>query len=471
MSALLKKISHLVLPRYMIREDRKKENDFDTRQMYSTFIRIAWPALLESFLIGVIAFVDSLMVSSCGEEAIAAVGLTGQPRLLFYVVLMSITTGVNAVVARRRGEGNQEGANRTLMQTLPIVFVLATLFFLISLVVAEPLLRFAGAKDDTIGMAIPYYNLTMFGMIFTSVSLCINAAHRGCGKTKISMTTNIAANIVNVIFNALLINGLFFFPKLGVTGAAIATVLGNFVSAVIAIGSLYRKDGYLHMHFGQMLRHKFETLPSVMKVFSGSALEQIFLRIGFFLFVKMVADLGTKEYATHQICMNVMNLSFTVGDGLGIASASLVGQHLGMRREDKSLVYGKVGQRVGLCYGIILLTVFTIFGGNVVGWFSDDPLILQTGATLMVMLAIICPFQISQVIFSGCLRGAGDTRYMAVVSMLTVALLRPILTYILVYPVSMGVLGAWIAILVDQILRFGFSAVRFYSQKWCKVKL
>ena len=471
MSALLEKLGHLVLPRYMIREDRKKADDFDTRQMYSTFVKIAWPALLESFLIGVIAFVDSLMVSGCGEEAIAAVGLTGQPRLLFYVVLMSITTGVNAVVARRRGEGDREGANRTLMQTLPIVFILATLFFLISLFVAEPLLRFAGAKDDTIGMAIPYYNITMFGMIFTSISLCINAAHRGCGKTKISMTTNIAANVVNVIFNALLINGLFFFPKLGVMGAAIATAMGNVVSAIIAIASLYRKDSYLRMNFGRMLKHKFETLPSVMKVFSGSALEQIFLRIGFFLFVKMVADLGTKEYATHQICMNVMNLSFTVGDGLGIASASLVGQHLGMRREDKSLVYGKVGQRVGLCYGVILLTLFTIFGGNIVGWFSDDPSIIATGIQLMAMLAVICPFQISQVIFSGCLRGAGDTRYMAVVSMLTVALLRPILTYILVYPVAMGVLGAWIAIFVDQILRFVFSAVRFYSQKWCKVKL
>ena len=129
MSALLGKMKHLVLPRYMIREDRKKADDFDTRQMYTTFVKIAWPALLESFLIGVIAFVDSLMVSGCGEEAIAAVGLTGQPRLLFYVVLMSITTGVNAVVARRRGEGDREGANRTLMQTLPIVLVLATLFF------------------------------------------------------------------------------------------------------------------------------------------------------------------------------------------------------------------------------------------------------------------------------------------------------------------------------------------------------
>lgn len=471
MSTILKKMGHLVLPRYMIRDDRKKADDFDTRQMYSTFVKIAWPALVESFLIGVIAFIDSLMVSGCGEAAIAAVGITGQPRLIFYVILLSITVGVNAVVARRRGEGDQEGANRTLMQTLPIVFGLAVLFFAVSMLVAEPLLRFAGAKDDTIGMAIPYYNITMFGQIFTSISLCINAAHRGCGKTKISMTTNIAANVVNVIFNAILINGLFGFPELGVTGAAIATAMGNFTSAVISVFSLYRKDAYLHMNFLQMVHHKFETLPSVMKVFSGSALEQIFMRIGFFLFVKMVAELGTMEYATHQICMNVLNLSFTIGDGLGVATTSLVGQHLGMKREDKSLVYGKVGQRVGLCFGVLLLFLFGLFGGGIVGWFSDTPEVIATGQMLMLVLAVICPFQISQVIFSGCLRGAGDTRYMALVSMVTIAIIRPVLTYILIYPAGIGVLGAWIAVLVDQVLRFGFAAVRFYSQKWCKIKL
>ena len=471
MATLGKKLGHLVLPRYMIRDDRKKADDFDTRGMYTTFIKIAWPALVESVLIGIISFVDSLMVSGCGEEAIAAVGITGQPRLLFYVVLLSITTGVNSVVARRRGEGNREGANRTLMQTMPIVFCLAVIFFFIGLMIDEPLLRFAGAKDDTIGMAIPYYNITMFGMIFTSISLCINAAQRGCGKTNISMVTNIAANIVNVVFNALLINGYLGFPKLGVTGAAIATAMGNVTSAVIAILSLYRKDGYLRLNIRQMVGHKFETLPPVMKVFSGSALEQVFLRIGFFLFAKMVADLGTMEYATHQICMNVMNLSFTVGDGLGVASASLVGQHLGMKREDKSLVYGKVGQRIGLVLGVLLLVLFSLWGGGIVGWFSDDAQVIETGAELMMVLAVVCPFQISQVIFSGCLRGAGDTRYMAVVSMISVAMIRPILTYVLIYTVGVGVIGAWVALFVDQVSRFSFAAVRFYSQKWCKVKL
>lgn len=471
MSKIATLAQHLVLPKYMIHDDKKLANDFGAREMYGKFVRIAWPALVESVLLGIISFVDSLMVSTCGDEAIAAVGITGQPRLLFYVVLMAFSTGVNAVVARRRGEGRRDAANRTLAQTLPIMVILAIAFFGIGYVISEPLLLFAGANDDTIGMAIPYFRIIMFGQIFTAVSLCLNAAQRGCGKTSISMITSVSANVVNVIFNALLINGLFFFPKLGVTGAAIATAMGNFVAAVIAVISVTRKNGYLKLRIKEMFCHRFDTFPAVLKVVIGSSAEQVFLRIGFFLFVKMVAELSTQDYTTHTICMNVLNLSFTVGDGLGIASASLVGQHLGMGRPDKAVVYGKVGQRIGFCFGVGLLVLFSAYGAGVVEWFSDTEYVIKTGAVLMRVLAVVCPLQISQVVFSGCLRGAGDTKYMAVVSAISVAMIRPALSYLLIYTVNIGVLGAWIALLVDQILRCTFATTRFYGQKWCQIQL
>lgn len=471
MTWIKRSLQCLVLPRYMIRQDKKLADDFQTGEMYRKFIAIAWPALVESVLIGIISFVDSLMVSGCGEEAIAAVGITGQPRLLFYVVLLSFSTAVNAVVARRRGEGNREAANRTLAQTLPVMVALAVAFFVIGYFVSEPLLRFAGAKDDIIGMAIPYFRIIMFGQIFTAISLCLNAAQRGCGKTSISMVTNIGANIVNVIFNALLINGLLGFPRLGVTGAAIATALGNFTAAVIAVISVLKKKGYLRLNFRMMVHHKFDTFPAILKVVVGASVEQVFLRIGFFLFVKIVAELGTMEYATHQICMNVLNLSFTVGDGLGVASASLVGQHLGMKRPDKALVYGKVGQRIGICFGIVLLFLFSFLGATIVGWFSDDAFVIETGVRMMRVLALVCPLQISQVIFSGCLRGAGDTKFMAVASAISVALVRPLLSFILVYPLGVGVLGAWYALFIDQVMRCSFATARFYSQKWSRIKL
>ncbi len=455
----------------MIRPERMIADDFDGREMYRSFLAIAWPALVESVLLGVINFVDTLMVSSLGEISIAAVGLTTQPRLLFYAILLAFSIGINSVVARRRGQGNREGANRVLSQTLPLVFLAALLFFAIGWIASDPLLRLAGAENDTIGEAISYFRITMLGMVFTSVSLSINAAQRGCGKTRISMVTNLSANIVNVIFNALLIHGLLFFPRLGVTGAAIATALGNFVSMAISLVSVRKRDGYLFLRLRSLLSLRYDSLKPVFTVASGTLIEQVFMRIGFFTFAKIVAELGTMEFATHQICMTVLNLVFTFGEGLSVATSSLIGQNLGKRRPDRALVYGKVGQRIGWGFSAVILISFIILRRGIVGLFTDDPSILEVGAIIVIIEGVVALFQIQQLTFSGSLRGAGDTRFMALVSLVSIAIIRPLVSYILCYPAGLGVIGAWIGVLVDQIIRFIFSATRFYSQKWCKIEL
>ena len=273
------------------------------------------------------------------------------------------------------------------------------------------------------------------------------------------MVTNISANIVNVIFNALLINGLFFFPKLGVTGAAIATMLGNIVSTVIAFASILRKDRFLRFNLHNCFKIYPDYLRLLCKIGSGAIVEQVFLRIGFFLTAKLVADLGTIAFATHQSCMSIVNLSFTVGDGLGVAASALVGQNLGRRRPDWSTIYGGIAQRIGGAVAIVLML------------FSDEAVVIDTGLTLLMILAIITPAQITQVIFNGCLRGAGDTRYTAMVSLLSVAILRPVTTYLLAYPLGFGVTGAWLAMLIDQYTRLICSAIRFMSGKWSKIKV
>ncbi|MBQ3126156.1 MAG: polysaccharide biosynthesis C-terminal domain-containing protein [Clostridia bacterium] len=249
-------IKSLFLPQYMVRADRRlgPAEDYRPGNMYGTFVRVAWPALLETVLAGFINFVDSVMVSSVGEEAIAAVGLTNQPRLIFYAVFFALSVAVNAIVARRYGEGNREGANQCLAQVLPLALILGVSLCGIAIVTARPMLIFAGAKADTIEMASEYYVIVMIGTIFSSITLMINAAQRGCGNTRVSMVTNISANLVNVVFNALLINGLFFFPKLGVTGAAIATLTGNVVSTIIAFSSILKKDRFLRFNLRSCLR-------------------------------------------------------------------------------------------------------------------------------------------------------------------------------------------------------------------------
>ena len=459
------------LPRYMVREEKKLANDFGTKQIYLTFLLLAWPSLCEQVLTGVINFVDTLMVSTVDEAAVAAIGLTIQPRMIFQVVLAAIATAVTAVVARRKGQGDREGANRVLGAMLPIVVGIAAAFFVLSFFFATPILAFIGANEDTLADATSYYRITMFGLIFLSVSLTLNGAQRGSGNTRIAMVTTMTANIVNCLFNALLINGLWFFPRLEVTGAAIATVIGQFTAMVISIASVRRKNGYLYLTFRLLSGINRRVVGPVFFVMSGALVEQVFLRIGFFIFAKLVAGLGTLDFATHQICMTILNLSFTVGDGLAIASSALVGQSLGMKRPDRALVFGKVAQRIGLGFAAVLCALVSVFRRGIMGWFADEPEVLEKGANIMLLIAIILLFQIQQVVFCGTLRGAGDTRFMAVISLLTVGTVRPALTFVLMHLAGLGLYGAWVAVLTDQIIRAVFACVRFYRGRWTKLEL
>lgn len=447
-----------------------------TKNLYKDFMIMAWPAIVESVLMSFVNIIDTMMVSNCGTNAVAAVGITTQPRMIFYAVFFALSIAVTAIVSRRKGQNDREGANACLAQSMGLVAVLAVVLCGTAVFVAEPLLYFAGANEDTIVSAASYYRITMIGLVFTSFGMIINAAQRGSGNTKLSMRTNVVANVTNIIFNAILINGLLGFPALGVTGAAIATLIGNIASFCMSLFSLFEKNKYLYFDFRRMVRWNVNQLKIIGKVALGSSTEQIVMRVGFFVFAKVVAELGTAEIATHTICMNIMLLSFASGDGLSVAASALIGQNLGKRRPDLASLYAKAGQRIGVIVSIILCITFVLFGGFVVELFvkADDPdyaFVMETGRILTFFIAVISPGQISQVVYNGALRGAGDTKYVAITSMISIGVFRTLLAFVLCKFTPLGIFGAWISLVADQYIRLVFSAYRFTSGKWSIIKL
>lgn len=321
-------------PEHLIKKERFLEKPPDSVSVYRKLLKVAWPATLESVLLGLVSFVDGLMVSTVGTAAIAAVGVTNQPRLLFFAVFFAMNIGVTAIVSRRKGQGDRDGANECLAQAVAIALILGVVLCTAAIIVAEPLIAFAGADEDIFDDAVAYFRIIMAGMLFTSVGMAINAAQRGIGNTKISMITNIAANLTNCVFNYFLINGIWFFPTLGVRGAAYATLLGNVVSFVMSLYSVTAAKGYLHIRLRHCFHLRRGMLALLARIGGSAGVEQVFMRIGFFAYSKMVAELSTADLSTHIICMNVINLSFTVGDGLGVAASALVGQNLGAKRPD-----------------------------------------------------------------------------------------------------------------------------------------
>lgn len=443
----------------------------DSRTVYQNFFQIAWPSAIESTLVGLVGAVDTMMVGGIGTDAIAAVGITNQPKFILLAAINSLNVGVTAIVARRKGENDRESANGCLRQCLLICIAIAIFMAVMGFSFASEILVFAGATPDYLDYAVSYFRILMVSIFFQAVNLTINAAQRGAGNTKISMRTNVTGNLVNVVFNYLLINGIGFFPKLGVRGAAIATALGALVACSMSVVTLLRKNAFLSFHVKGTWRLQKALLLLLVSI-SGSALvEQVFMRIGFFTYAKLVAALGTTAYATHLICMNILSLSFNFADGFGVAASSLVGQSLGAKRSDMAILYVKSGQRIVFCVSAILCVLFIVGRSFLVSLFTTEAEVIELGSVIMLLIACITWLQTSQVVVSGSLRGAGDTRFVALSSLISIAILRPFLAWLFCYPLGFGLIGAWFSLLADQGMRLALNFWRFSTGKWAAIKV
>ena len=389
-----------------------------SKQGYHTAFQMAWPAVMESFFIALASLVDSLMVSSMGAYAVAAVGLTTQPKFIGLCIFIAANVSVSALVARRRGEKDRYGANQVLLMILVFVLAAGTLISVAAVTFAEPIIRFCGANGDTLESAVLYYRIIMGGMMFNILSMAINACQRGAGNTKIAMRTNVTSNVVNMIGNYLLIQGNLGFPRLGIAGAALATVFGTVVACVMSFLSLVPKDNFISIPYliGEKVRLALEPAKNMLKIASSVFAEQLFMRVGFLTVSIMVAKLGTAAYAAHQAGMNIMNLSFSFGDGMQVAAVALCGRSLGEKRPDLARMYGTICQRIGNIISILLALLYLTCGSWYYHLFFVEEDIILMGIEIMRVLAVIVLFQVAQVIYMGCLRGAGDVVFTTIAS-------------------------------------------------------
>ena len=437
-------------------------------------LRIALPALIESFFISFAGLVDTLMVSSLGSDAVASVGLTTQPKFIGLALFIALGVATSAVVARRFGENDRDDANKTLLSSLSLMLIGAIGITLLFVLCTDKIITLSGSSENTHGDAVDYLKIIMGGMIFNCVQIVINSAQRGAGNTKITMTTNLTSNTVNVLFNYLLIGGHFGFPALGIKGAAIATVLGTVVSCSMSIISIFYKNRFLSIPYiiKRRLLPAWQSFKVLFKFGYSVFLEQILVRIGLALTAVMAAKMGDASMAAHQVGMNLLSLSFALGDGLQSASVALVGRSLGQKNPDLAKEYGRTCQALGGAISVVLALVFFFGADFIMGlFFKNDPDIVVIGRGIMWMIIPTVLFQIREVIYMGCLRGAGDTLYTAFASTMSVTILRTIVSYTCAFLLDFAIIGVWAGVLADQIGRFLFGSIRFKRGKWVHIKV
>jgi putative MATE family efflux protein len=443
-----------------------------SKLLYRDVVRIAWPSFIEFTLTQLTSMVDMMMVGQLGPWAIAAVGLTNQPKFLMGTMFMAMNVGATALIARAKGAGDQKRANLILRQAILLTAVLSAAASVLGFIYAEPLIKFMGAADEqTLAGGTIYLQIQMVGMVVFALTSTFTAALRGVGNSRIAMTYNLIANLVNVVFNYCLIFGHFGFPRLEVAGASLATVIGQTAAFIMALAVVLRGKQYIHLQLREGFRPHFEAIKGIINIGIPAMIEQLVMRAGMIIYVKTVASLGTVAYATHQIGMNIQAMSFMNGQAFAVSATSLVGQSLGKKRPDMAQAYARRTRQLGMSVSIVLGLTFFFLGRSIVSLYTNEAEVIAMGAQILQLVALVQPFQSSQFILAGALRGAGDTRATAIITFLTVLLVRPTLAIVSINFLGWGLMGAWIALVADQVLRSTLVLLRYNSGKWKSIRV
>ena len=439
-----------------------------TNNLKETF-RIAWPSVTESVLIVLAGMVDTYMVSTLGKASVAGVGVTNQPKYFAYTMFYALNTAIASMVARRLGQQRRKDANGMFLTALVFVTVVSVVLGLLCVIFARPILLLFGANPQTLPMAVPYWNIVMGFSVFNLVSMYINAAQRGCGNTRIAMTTNLTSNVVNIIMNYLLINGHCGFPALGINGAAIATVLGTVVAFFMSVRSLFKKDSFVQAQYirAESIRPSRESVKELVPM-SGTLLsENLMTRLGFAITGALTARIGTDPYSAHIVGMTFMNLGFAFGDGLQSAMVALVGKSVGENNPAKAKSYVRSGQKFGLVISVIVAALMLVLDKQIFGlYFPNDPIMLEYGQLISRFIAVIMPIQVAKIVFNGMLRGAGDVRFTLIGSTIGVTIVQSILMYFLIIRMRTGLTGVWVSILISQAVQLALFSWRYFSGRW-----
>ena len=439
-------------------------------------LKISIPAALETLLMGIIGLIDTMMVGNHPDETIsaarlAAVSICQQPVFITLAISFGINAGLTAIVSRRKGEKNPAEASKTVRHAILLSIIIGGIITTLSILFAEPFLRFSGAKDDTIAYAIDYFTIVSSISIFNYIRLALCAALRAEGSTKLTLVTNIVANFVNVFLNYCLINGNLGFPELGVKGAALATIIGNLVAFSIAFFFVLFRNGFVKISFKDNWRFDKDTLSTLVTVSTPAFIEQLFMRIGFFIIAVIINNLGTNVVAMNAIINGIIMLAFNVTDGFCVGAASLVGESLGKKKPGLAFAYARLSQIISFVLGIFMVIIIFIFSEPLSKLFSSNKDVIA-GASEVLGFAVFVIFpQSLQWVTTGALRGSGDVKFTARTSMLSVAIIRPLISYLLCYPFALGLLGAWIGMFIDQTIRFVLNNYRLNSLKWMDIKV
>jgi putative MATE family efflux protein len=414
-----------------------------------------------------VMLVITYLVGHLGPASLAAVGLSWQISLTVMILFTAVGTGATALIARMVGAQDWVGANRVVRQAFLVAFGAGLAATLLFVCFAEPLLVLMGAEGDVLTQGVDFLRAVSSVFIVSAIMFIGHACMRGAGDMRTPLLITIVVNLLNVGVAWVLVNGVGPFPALGVFGAGVGSSIGRAAGGLLVFVILLRGRAGLRLQWGEGF--DWSLIRRMARIGLPAAVDQVAHRLGMLVFVRTIAALGTVSFAAHQIALNAESTSFMPGWGFAIAATTLVGQGLGARDARRSERDAMLAFYIALAFMSVMGVAFIIFAPQIIGIFTEDAEVIAVGSTPLRVIGLVQPLLAAMMVFSGALRGAGDTITPMLVNAGSVWLIRVPGCLLVTLWLGWGLTGVWAVMGLDLAVRGTVMFVQFRRGRWKKL--
>lgn len=429
---------------------------------------LAVPMILELIMESTFAVVDIYFVGTLGSSAVATVGLTETYLFLLYSIAMGLSMAVTAIIARRIGEKNREDAGVTAVQSIVLAVLVSLPFATAGIFYSQDLLALMGADAWVLEHGYGYMQWMLGGNVVVLLLFTINAIFRGAGDAAIAMRVLWIANGFNIILDPVLIYGLGPFPKLGIEGAAIATVIGRGIGVLVQLWVLFNGGKHITVLRSQLRPH-WQTVINIIRTSLGGIGQMIVAMTSWIFVMRIIAEFGSQAVAGATIALRIMMFTLMPAWGMSNAVATLVGQNLGAQKPDRAERSVWVTGFWTMGFLVIVSILYFLFAERLVGIFTDDADVISVGATWLTIVSYSYFVYGWWMVSVQAFNGAGDTITPTKINLAFFWLFQIPLAYVMATVFELGHTGVFWAIFASETSVGLFTLWLFTRGDWKKV--
>ncbi|AJG99684.1 MATE family efflux transporter [Clostridium beijerinckii] len=438
-------------------------------------LKLAIPIMIEQTFVMLLGTCNTMMAGHIGEQAVSAIGMVDSINNMFISFFAALSVGATVVVAQQIGRNKPKKANETAKQAIVSGILVSLIITLLLWIFRIKLINVLyGSAEELVKIdAKLYLEFTLLTYPFIAIEQIANGILRGCGDTKTPMQITIFMNLINIALGYTLIFGIntLSIPSFGIAGAAVAIAIARLIGTLIIMLVLFRGSKIIKLKNIFPFKFDMEIQKNIFNIGIPAGMEQVIFNAGKLIVQMFIVTMGTASIAANAISSSIAIMINVPGNSLCLAATTFVGQYVGrndIKGAKSTLIYlTKFGTICLVSLGLIFIPISKWLASL----YTNVPEVINISATLTRSNSIaLIAWGISFILSSG-LKGAGDTRYTMLTAFIGMWIFRIFAGYILGIVLGIGVLGIWIAMYIDWIVRGLMYCFRLRGNNWLKHRI